>query len=189
VLHFQVMGTVKEASARSSDHPLTSPAPASRAEAPIFQRLVVPLDGSPLAEAVLPFVYRLAGHGTTVVIVRAVPVAAVAAAVEAPVAAQVMVEAEERDRAEAASYLDHVLVELRAAGLDVTSEVRIGTPATVILDVVREQGAELIAMTTHGRTGLGRLVFGSVAEHVLRHATAPVFLVRVSEAEQLREAA
>jgi nucleotide-binding universal stress UspA family protein len=48
---------------------------------------------------------------------------------------------------------------------------------------------DLIAMTTHGRTGLRRLAFGSVAEQVLRHAPVPVFLVRVSEAEAARQAA
>jgi nucleotide-binding universal stress UspA family protein len=53
-----------------------------------------------------------------------------------------------------------------------------GDPVTEILSAAREAGADLIVMGTHGRTGLGRLLMGSVAEHVVRHATCPVVTVR-----------
>jgi len=55
-----------------------------------------------------------------------------------------------------------------------------GDPATVILEVAEETGAGLIVMGTHGRTGLGRLVMGSVAEQVLRTAPCPVLTVRTT---------
>jgi nucleotide-binding universal stress UspA family protein len=70
---------------------------------------------------------------------------------------------------------------LRAEGVEAEAHVKPGHPATVILDLAHALAVELIAMTTHGRTGLGRLVFGSVAEEVLRRAPVPVFLVRVND--------
>lgn len=57
-------------------------------------------------------------------------------------------------------------------------EVRRGQPADVICDFAEDEGVDLIVMTTHGRSGLSRLLMGSVAEHVLRHAPCPVLTVR-----------
>jgi nucleotide-binding universal stress UspA family protein len=78
---------------------------------------------------------------------------------------------------------------LCAAGMRVQTAVRVGDPATEIVEAARETGADLIAMTTHGRSGLGRLLFGSVAEAVLRRAHVPVFLLRVSEPQTAMRAA
>jgi nucleotide-binding universal stress UspA family protein len=65
--------------------------------------------------------------------------------------------------------------------VDVSWEVRNGRPDEEIVDAARASGADLIAMSTHGRSGLGRLLFGSVAEQVLRRAEVPVFLMRQTE--------
>jgi nucleotide-binding universal stress UspA family protein len=65
----------------------------------------------------------------------------------------------------------------------VRTEVRRGEPVEEIVRGAREVGADLIAMTTHGRSGFGRLLFGSVAEAVLREAELPVFLMRMTEAQ------
>ena len=64
--------------------------------------------------------------------------------------------------------------------------MRSGAPAQEIVAAAREAGADLIAMSTHGRGGLGRLIFGSVAEAVLREAEIPVLLMRTTEAEVAR---
>jgi len=61
--------------------------------------------------------------------------------------------------------------------------------ADVIVAAARETGADLIAMSTHGRSGLGRLVFGSVAQAVLRHVEIPVFLMRTTEAQVAKRVA
>jgi nucleotide-binding universal stress UspA family protein len=61
--------------------------------------------------------------------------------------------------------------------------VRRGEPVEEIVECAREVDADLIAMTTHGRSGLGRWLFGSVAEAVLREAEIPVFLMRMTEAQ------
>jgi nucleotide-binding universal stress UspA family protein len=63
----------------------------------------------------------------------------------------------------------------------VTTDARYGEPVAEIVASAREAGADLIAMTTHGRSGFGRLLFGSVAEAVLRQAEIPVLMMRLTE--------
>jgi nucleotide-binding universal stress UspA family protein len=92
-------------------------------------------------------------------------------------------------RADAEEYLAALAMELSNKGVRASTRVRRGDPATEIVSGAHDAGADLIAMTTHGRSGLGRLVFGSVAEAVLRRARLPVFLMRATEAEVARRAA
>ena len=66
----------------------------------------------------------------------------------------------------------------RAAGIAVTTAIRVGTPAAEIVEAAREAGADVIVVGTHGRTGLNRLLIGSVAERVVRTAPCPVLTVR-----------
>jgi nucleotide-binding universal stress UspA family protein len=67
---------------------------------------------------------------------------------------------------------------LRQAGYDVSTAVRFGEPAEEILNFIENEKIDLVAMTTHGRGGLRRLIIGSVAETVLRHSQVPVIIVR-----------
>jgi nucleotide-binding universal stress UspA family protein len=85
--------------------------------------------------------------------------------------------------AEARSYLAPVAAELAARGLKTSVMVERGEPVAKILGAAREVEADLIAMTTHGRSGLGRLLFGSVAEAVLRDAETPVFLMKLTKSQ------
>ena len=153
----------------------------------MYDRIVVALDGSELAEGVLPFVAPLIEKfGASVTLLRAItpPGAMLASAVAAdgPVIDPMpLVEAE---RQEAASYLNALAARMREVGLTMQTVVPERSAAEAIVDEARRAGASLIALTTHGRGGLGRLVFGSVADAVLRHAPCPVLLVRVSETEE-----
>lgn len=135
----------------------------------MIERILVPLDGSLTAEAILPQVRRvLYRKDSEVILVRAV--------VPAPVEnALTMAEAEV---AVAREYLLGQLDRLEKAGVRARHVVRIGSPVGVILDVAEEQHATMIAMATHGTTGLSRFLFGSVAEAVLRKSAVPVLLVR-----------
>ena len=83
---------------------------------------------------------------------------------------------------EAGDYLSGIAAALSGRGVRVQVRVSRGTPVQEILAATRESGADLIAMTTHGRSGLRRLVVGSVAEGVLRRADSPVLLLRISAA-------
>jgi len=153
-----------------------------------YHRVLVPLDGSPLGEAVLPFVSRLARPlGLEIALLRVVPMVTPKIVQAGP--QQIIVDQGERLREEAEAYLRGVAARLVADGFRVTTTVRTGEAAPEIVAGAPECQADLIGMMTHGRTGLGRLVFGSVAEAVLRHATVPVFVVRATEAQLARSAA
>jgi nucleotide-binding universal stress UspA family protein len=142
----------------------------------MYKRVLVPLDGSPLAEAVIPFLTEMAGPlDMSVVLLRVLePVPPLI--VEG--LRQVLVDVSEARRRDARTYLEGVAAPLQARGIETACEVRAGRPDERIVETARELAADLIAMSTHGRSGLGRLLFGSVAEQVLRHADVPVFMMR-----------
>ena len=81
---------------------------------------------------------------------------------------------------EAREYLATIAPDLMGRGIHVQTRVRDGDPVTEILAAAREVSADLIAMSTHGRSGFTRLLFGSVAEAVLRQGEYPVFVMRVT---------
>jgi len=149
----------------------------------MFGRIMVPLDGSELAERALPCAERLARlMGATLHLVRvAGPV------FETTNSAVPETETElERDDADflvaemraAEAYLARVHDRLSAAGLAVHAQRVSGTIAGALLDYAREADIDLVVLCSHGRTGLARFPLGSVAEHLLRHGTTPVLLVR-----------
>jgi nucleotide-binding universal stress UspA family protein len=146
----------------------------------MYERALVPLDGSMVAEGIIPFILQTAGPLDLDVTLLRVVVPAPPAVMEA---GPVVVDNTEKLAAEAEAYLMPLARELRANGVRVTTAVRCGEPVSEILAGVREAKADLIIMTTHGRTGFGRLLFGSVAEAVLRQADVPVFLMRQTEAQ------
>jgi nucleotide-binding universal stress UspA family protein len=145
----------------------------------MYKRALVPLDGSPLAEGILPFILQIAGPlDLEVVLVYVVR----------PIAPQAIegtrhftVDDAAARLKEAREYLAPVAADLRERGVRVTTDARYGEPVAEIVAAARETGADLIAMTTHGRSGFGRLVFGSVAEAVLRQAEMPVLMMRLTE--------
>ncbi len=87
-------------------------------------------------------------------------------------------EDDERQVTESTAYLESVANPLRARGFAVTTVVRHGNPADAILEDSETEDCSLIAMSTHGRTGLARVRLGSVAQHVFRHAGIPTLVVR-----------
>ena len=137
----------------------------------MFKKILVPLDGSALAEAILPQVTELARvHAAELVILR------VALAHAFPGADPT--EAQLHAVRDSEKYLEGVEQGLKGGGLQVSSVVRYGHAAEEILDHSAFAGIDLIAMSTHGRTGVSRWVLGSVAEKVLRASTTPLLLVR-----------
>jgi len=82
----------------------------------------------------------------------------------------------------AQQYLDRIATGIQAEGLQVQTEVFIGSPARSILDYARDHAVDLIALETHGRSGAARLVRGSVADKIVRGAGVPVLLHRPQSA-------
>jgi nucleotide-binding universal stress UspA family protein len=136
-----------------------------------LDRILVPLDGSPLAEAALAKAVELAGPGTTLILLRAAEAHSVPGADPTDVQIQVVRDAEE--------YLRAAAERARAAGAGtVETSVWYGPAPPAIVEAARLRKVDLIVMSTHGRSGLGRLILGSVAESVLRGTTTPILLVR-----------
>ena len=153
----------------------------------MFETIIVPLDGSEMAEAALPSAKELTSKfGATLILLRAIEDASqrllqTPAVLEPPAAAAVNVEIVEQiveaDRQEAQAYLSTILQGLGLASAEAV--VAEGDPADAISQVAEQRGAGLIIMSSHGRGGLGRLLHGSIADAVLRHGNVPVLLIRV----------
>jgi nucleotide-binding universal stress UspA family protein len=139
------------------------------------RKILVPLDGSGLAETALGEAIELGRGGATLVLVRAAEAARVPMA--DPTEAQVTVVRE------AEGYLESVAERVRAAGVtEVETSVWYGSAGEAIIEAARVRSIDLIVMSSHGRSGLGRLVFGSIAETVMRGTTTPILLIRPSGA-------
>lgn len=144
----------------------------------MFKRILVPLDGSELSESVLPHVAALAQcTGAEVILLRVVSVPAYepvfGEALHSPIAPRDQVD----PRSHAEGYLQRVSYDYFPRGVNVKCEVTGGPVADSILDYAEGAQADLIAMSTHGRSGLARLVIGSVAEQIVQRSHLPVLLI------------
>jgi nucleotide-binding universal stress UspA family protein len=150
-----------------------------------LDKIVIPLDGSVLAESALWKAVELTrDQPTTIVLVRAAEAFTLPGADPTEAQVNVVREAEE--------YLEAAAERVRkAGGGHVETAVWYGPPAPAIVEAARIGKADLIVMSTHGRSGLGRLILGSVAESVLRSATTPILLLRAPGApvEELKGSA
>ena len=136
----------------------------------MYQKILVPVDGSKLAECVLPHVEAIASgcKAREVVFARVIEPAY-------PIDAH---------KKEAEDYLQDVLNRVNLGGAGGRSEVLIGTTAENLVDYADEKKMDLIIIATHGRSGLGRWVWGGIADRILRWGKTPVFMVRVPEEEK-----
>lgn len=174
-----LLGSVAEKILRGTRNPLFL----ARGDDPegtqaVLQSIIVPLDGSPLAESVLPTVLEMAkAFNAAVLLFRAF---------ELPTSAYYgrenylpnYDELKKKFRADAQRYLDEKVGALRAQGLaQVSSLLREGVGAEEVIRCARERPRSLIAMCTHGRSGVKRWVLGSVTEKVVRHSGDPVLVV------------
>ena len=145
----------------------------------MYDSILVTLDESDLAERSLPHAAALAkAFGSTIHLLSVVPVTDPEAMREMGVA----VDWEAR-LSHARDYLKALRKRVMDDGVEVEWDVCQGDVTEEILNYSDQQECSLIVMSTHGRSGLGRWVYGSIADKVLRHASVPVLLVRASEGE------
>lgn len=147
----------------------------------MFERIMVPLDGSALAERALPCARRLAAAtGATLHLVRVVepPAALTPTGLYAPI--NVYGELMDAERREEAAYLERMREHMGvgAERVPVHLERLDGDAAVALRNYERAAGIDLVVLCSHGRGGLARFALGSVAERLLRHGLAPVLLVR-----------
>src|SRR5687768_13493221 len=148
-------------------------------DTPIYNTIVVPLDGSPFAEQALEQAVPLAtSMEARLILVCAVPDNLLFGEVLTSFDEGTKWDTEYETRA---AYLQEVKQKFVARGLEVETQMKNGAPQEVILKTSDHAHADLIVMTTHGRGGLPRLWLGSVATGVVRHASQPVLLVRTKE--------
>ena len=175
------LGNVAEKVVRSTNCPvMLIRANGAHTERVNISSVVLPLDGSKEGEAALPYIEQLASKvGTRVILLQVLATGYVglgytyAAYTEQQIAS---------DSALAKDYLDKVSRGLRQSGIATESVVRLGDTAGEIIDFTDKVDADLVAMSTHGRSGVGRWVFGSVAERVLHLGNKPLLLVRAKKA-------
>jgi nucleotide-binding universal stress UspA family protein len=168
----------------------------------MFKKVLVPLDGSELAQAVLPYVEELGQRcAAEIILLRVVPIprdTATAPIYQAPMSIPGSTEDEviarhpihreqeiESVRVEMERSLAAAKERLNEAGLEARVVVLFGRPASRIVDYAAKEGVDLIAMSTHGRSGFSRWVFGSVADKVLRAAAIPILVIRPPGAGRL----
>lgn len=143
----------------------------------MYKKILVPLDGSELAESVLMHAVPLAKlTDAEIVLFRVVslPVSAYMAVAEPGLA----VDLREDVDAEAKEYLNGIAAKLRAEGIKTSVYIGTGVVAESIHGYAKNIQADLIAMSTHGRGGLARLMIGSVADQLVRDSHLPVLLIR-----------
>ena len=142
----------------------------------MYKKILVPLDGSKTAEGVLPHAKALAySEKAELVLINVVANPAFEFAFSDPsIAAQTIAEEEELG----SKYMGEVEERLKSEGYKVTSLIKGGSAANAILKTAEEIGADIIAMSTHGRTGPAHWIIGSVAEKVVHHSKIPVMLIR-----------
>jgi nucleotide-binding universal stress UspA family protein len=147
----------------------------------MFQRILVPLDGSVRAEYALPIAARIArasGGSLHLLEVIGPPLDYGGGFAMAPLMTEQLIEAE---TATATDYLQTMAASPKLAGIQITTEVVFGVPAQDILEEARSGEVDLIVLCSHGRTGFTRWVLGSVAHTLAHESPVPTLVLRESE--------
>lgn len=147
----------------------------------MYQTILVPLDGSKRAERILPYVEELAQNfGSTLILLQIVE--PIFAGVSPYDSGSVFITNEvERRTREANEYLTSLRGSLRDRKIEAQTQVEFGPVAATILDVADEHNVELIALASHGRSGLARVFYGSVAAGILNRADRALLIIRAQE--------
>jgi nucleotide-binding universal stress UspA family protein len=151
----------------------------------MYKKIMVPLDGSKLAECVFPHLETIVkGCGSPEVIaVQAVEPLSVPYGREvAKFTSLEQVKAfETHQKAEAEKYLKEVVARLRKTGVNARADVIYGKAGEVLSDYATKNKIDLVIIATHGRSGVSRWVWGSVADRLIHSVSVPVLMVRASE--------
>jgi nucleotide-binding universal stress UspA family protein len=184
------LGSVADALVRCSQAPILLLRPGEEApdlaQPPQLKRILIPLDGSELSEQIVEPALELGGPTQVeYTLLRVVEPFIIAVGYPPPVqTSRLDVKLSQEQLAEGQAYVDRVADRLRAAGYRTQARALLAERvAAAILDEARRQNADLIAMTTHGRSGLARVLLGSVADKVLRGGAVPMLLARPRESD------
>ena len=151
----------------------------------MYKKIMVPLDGSPLAECVLPHVEAIAGGCPVreLILVRIVEPERVYSVSNSPIDPNLAAARESERRKAAEDYLQSVADQLDEPGLTCEIKSIVGRVAESLVDYCIDNEIDLIIIATHGHSGVTRWVRGSVADKILRSSTIPVLMIRAPGTE------
>ena len=150
----------------------------------MFKKILVCLDGSNLSEQILRYVSEEAsGSNKKVILIQAMSLpmitpVAIPGAVSNIAPMLPSPEQIAEDEAKVKKYLEKKAKSLKEMGIDTQCTVVSGDPGSMIIDYAEKNGIDLIAIATHGRSGLRRIIYGSVAEYVIKHSKLPILLIK-----------
>lgn len=144
----------------------------------MYKKILVPLDGSKLAECVLPHVRTLAQGSEVKEIVLVRVVEPFYPRGDFVLEESQIKKLEAEHKVAAAEYLQKLAQDLKLNGIKVSYEVLFGFVAESLAEYVEKNQVDLIVIATHGRSGVSRWVWGSVADRILRSSCVPVLMVR-----------
>jgi nucleotide-binding universal stress UspA family protein len=150
----------------------------------MFEKILVCLDGSKLAEQILPYAVEEAlRFQGKLVLFQAVPEPVafspgIPGAASVPIRTDTMLEEAKEALNEARDYLEEIATPLRKKGIRVEAVSILGRAGEAILSYAGRNNVDLITIATHGRSGLRRGIFGSVADYVLRESGLPMLVIR-----------
>jgi nucleotide-binding universal stress UspA family protein len=181
-----LLGNIASKVLQAADNPIllirVAASSAALQQKRLFKKILVPLDGSEMAEAVVPYIEALARPlNAQVILFHVLELAPVpvllAPGIQFPFP-PVTPEQEARRAVSGLAYLEGVEKALTEKGIYCSSETSSGSPAVEILNYAEANAIDLIAMSTHGRSGIGRWVFGSVTEKLLQTGSTPILTIR-----------
>jgi nucleotide-binding universal stress UspA family protein len=148
----------------------------------MFKTILVPLDGSERAEAVLPYVEDMVRQTQgKLILLQAIDPWAYSSALPSGALPMLYDDLLKELTQGAETYLAAIRGKLASKGIEVKTRVGVGSAVSQIMEAARQEQADLIAMASHGRTGLQRVFYGSVAAGVLHVVDRPLLLVRAPQ--------
>lgn len=150
----------------------------------MYEKILVPLDGSKVGEAALPYVEKLSDMFQPKIRIEIIILQVISDLTHYVVAGEASAAVPYNDKElellkiKSLKYLQSIVREMKGKKRQYTVEVAFGNAASEIINVAEKVNADLIAMSTHGRSGITRWAFGSVTDRVLREGKRPVFMVR-----------
>ena len=145
----------------------------------MYNKILVPLDGSELAECVLPHVESIAkgSHTTSIIFIRVVEPVVLPVADGEYFSSNVWTQIESQEKATAVNYLNDIVNRVQYEGINVEAKVILGRVAESIVDFATKNEIDLIIIATHGRSGVNRWLRGSVANRVLHAIHSPILII------------
>jgi nucleotide-binding universal stress UspA family protein len=150
----------------------------------MFKKILVCLDGSDLAEQILPYVKEQAkSFKSTVVFLHVTPEPVLEAPgipgePGYPLQTKSMLQEMEKEMVRSDEYLDNLARGFKKSGIRTKTEILEGLAGESIIKYAKENNINLIALATHGRSGVGRIILGSTADFVVRESGLPILIIR-----------